>query len=103
MKNLSLLVLVAGSILIASFKLAIDRTNATSEEIEGIQIFLYSKPLNKYDVSGSVKAPFIEKDNIESRIKILIERAKKSYPSAEGIIINHTLQNAEVIRFKDTP
>jgi hypothetical protein len=101
MKKQITFALIAVSVLALSFKLAIDKTSATVEQIDGLQVFLYSKPANKYDISGSIKAPFIEKENVESRIKVLIEKAKKEYPSAEGIIINNTLKNAEVIRFKE--
>lgn len=84
-----------------SFKMSIDKTSATVSTVDGIQVFVYSKPTAKYDVSGSVKEAFITSSDNEKRIKSLVERAKDKFPSMEGIIVTNDLKNAEVIRFKD--
>jgi len=101
MKTKITLALIALSFIALSFKLAIDKTSGTVEQVEGLYVFIYSKPSSKYDVSGSVKGPFVVADNIEKRIKTLVLRVKDKYPSAEGAIITNDLSNAEAIRFKE--
>lgn len=101
MKKQITLALIAVSIIALSFKFAIDKTSATVEQIDGVQIFLFSKPTSKYDVSGTIKESIMSAENPEKRVKDLVERAKDKFPSVEGIIINSNLKNAEVIRFKE--
>lgn len=84
-----------------SFKPAIDKTNAIAETKEGLTIFHFSKPGAKYDVLGKVKLPAICSDRSDERVKILIERAKKEFPSGEAIIANDAFGIAEVIKFKE--
>ncbi len=99
-KKITIGILALG-LLAMSFRMAVDKQNATVQSVDGVQIFIFSKPTAKYDVSGNIKeATFTSSDN-EKRIKNLVERAKEKYPSVEGLIITNTLKNAEAIRFKD--
>jgi hypothetical protein len=104
-KNLIIFSLI-GTILLtltsAAFKLSeINKTAATVEQNQNISIFSYSKPIAKYDIIGSVKVPTICSDKAGDRLEILIKRAKKEFPSAEGLIINGFFGVAEVIKFKE--
>mgnify|MGYP001562527376 CR=1 FL=1 len=84
-----------------SFKMAIDKTGATVEQINGISVFAFSKPTAPYDIIGNVKVPGICSDRSDKRIDLLIERVKKDNPSANGLIINTEFGKAEAIRFKE--
>ncbi len=86
-----------------SFRIAIDRTNATVEQINGISVFAFAKPTAKYDILGTIKIKGIVKSERGGHMtKLMAEKAKAEFPSAEGIIVaTEDWERAEVIRFKD--
>ena len=85
-----------------SFKLAIDKTSASSQQVNGVYVFAYSKPVNKYDILGMVKIKgLVKNEKGPHMVELLIEAAKKDYPSGEGIIVNSEFEKAEVIKFKE--
>jgi hypothetical protein len=85
-----------------SFKLAIDKSGANVEEKSGIKVFAFSKPSNKYDVLGMVKVKGIVKNEKGPHmVELLVEYAKRDFPSGEGVIVNSEFEKAEVIKFKE--
>jgi len=85
-----------------SFKMAVDKANANVSSIDGINVFAYSKPIAKYDILGAVKVTGIVKnDRGPHMVELLVEDAKKNFPSGEAIIIGADFFKAEVIRFKE--
>lgn len=96
------MLLITGiAIALFSFKVLLNKTDATAETNNGLTIFHYSKPVSKYDILGSVKVPAICSDRSDERIKHLVERSKKDFPSGEALIVNEAFGKAEVIKFKD--
>ena len=85
-----------------SFRMANEKTSATVEQVNGINVFAYSKPTSKYDVLGMVKIKGIVKNEKGPHmVDLLVEYAKRDYPSGEAIIVNSEFEKAEVIRFKE--
>lgn len=86
-----------------SFRMAIDKTSATVEQINGISVFAFSKPTAKYDILGMVKIRGIVKSERGGHMaKLLAQKAKDEFPSGEAIIISvNEFETAEVIKFKD--
>ncbi len=86
-----------------SFRIAIDKTNATVEQINGISVFAFAKPTSKYEIIGRIKIKGIVKSERGGHLtKLMAEKAKAEYPSADGIIIaTEDWVIAEVIRFKE--
>lgn len=102
MKKLFILGIALVAIAFCSFKLAIDKSAATSEAVNGIQVFAFSKPVTKYDILGSVKIKgIVTSEKGDHMVKLFTEKAKKEYPSGEGIIVSSDFEKAEVIKFKD--
>ena len=101
MKKKIIIGILALGLVAMSFKMAIDKTNATVEQVNGISVFSFSKPTASYDVIGTVKLPGICSDRSDKRMEILINRAKNDHPSANAIIINNEFGKAEVIKFKE--
>jgi hypothetical protein len=102
MKTKITTVIVALAFIAMSFTDLIDKSAAKVDEQNGIKVFAFSKPTNKYDILGMVKVKgIVSNEKGPHMVELLINYAKKDYPSAEAIIINNEFQKAEVIKFKD--
>ena len=86
-----------------SFKMSIDKSSATAEQVNGIHVFAFSKPTAKYDILGTVKIKGIVKSERGGHMtNLLTQKAKDEFPSGEAIIIaTNEFEKAEVIRFKE--
>lgn len=102
MKKTIIFSVAAIAFIALSFKLAVDKVAATANVENGMSVFAYSKPVSKYDILGTVKIKgMVKSEKGPHMVNLLIEGAKKDYPSGEAIIVGSTFENAEVIRFKD--
>ena len=100
-KQITIGILALG-LLAMSFRMAIDKTNANAQTVNGISVFAYSKPTAKYDILGNVKVTGIVKNTKGPHmVELMVEDAKKDYPSGEAIIVGADFFKAEVIRFRD--
>jgi hypothetical protein len=72
-----------------SFKTIYDLKNSTAcvEEKKGILIFSYSKPEKKFRIIGEVKNGKMINSDHQSVGEYLTDKAKKQYPTSQGIII----------------
>lgn len=90
--------------LLFSFKTVYDLKNSTSDvqQIDGIYVFAYSQPQTAHKIIGKVK-PGLYKDSYWLMVDNIIKKTKKTYPTAEGIILKLDMNNynveAEVIEF----
>ena len=78
---------------------------STSEvlKIDGFFIFTDSKPVMPHDSLGIVELGFVSGTQYETVRNNLIKRARRTYPNADGIILNLNkkgLDNCHVIKFK---
>lgn len=83
----------------------INKADAKATQVEGVYVFIDCKPINKYTVIGEIQLSVVNSSHAhhaEGRDK-LIQRCKKRYPTAEGIVIaaDQVYMNAEVIDFVD--
>jgi len=102
MKTKITLGIMAVALLAMSFKLAIDKTNANVEQVNGIYVYAFAKPTAKYDILGTVKVKgMVSNEKGPHMVDLLTGYAKKDHPSGEAIIVNSDFEKAEVIRFKD--
>jgi hypothetical protein len=72
-------------------------------KVDGFYIFTDSKPVMLYDSLGVVDLGFVSGTQYETIRKNLIQRARKKYPTADGIILNldkKGVDNCNVIKFK---
>jgi len=77
----------------------VSKKTADVNQINGIYIFSDSKPVNEYVYLGKVKAVLTLQGQYQEVIPVLARKAKKEFPSAEGIIYIAP-ERAEVIMFK---
>ena len=57
------------------------------EQMEGLYIFTDSKPVLEYEYLGTVKATFGMDSQYQGVRDKLIKKAKKDFPSADGLIM----------------
>lgn len=80
--------------------------NATAEvdTYEGVYVFTDSKPVKEYDYLGTVKIGFtVGSGQYQDLRDKLIKKAKKEYPSCQGLLFNFKdggADKADVIKFK---
>jgi hypothetical protein len=90
------------AICLVSFIEISDHSAAKVEEKNSIKIFAYSRPISQYDILGMVKIKgMVSSEKAPHMVELLLEKCKKDFPSAEGIIINSEFEKAEAIKFKN--
>lgn len=103
MKSIANMLIAAGLIFVVlSFVEFNSSENAIGvvNQLQGLYIFTDSKPANEYEHLGTIKVKIVLYDASYSHIRnIMIKRALKEYPKAEGLIITPGV--ADVIKFKD--
>ncbi len=80
-----------------------NHSTAETLKIDGYYIFTDSKPVMAYDSLGVVDLGFVSGTHYESIRTNLINRAKKKYPTADGLILylnKKGLDKCSVIKFK---
>ena len=96
-----------------------DRAFAKVETMNGVYIFIKSKPAAPYDFLGSIELKWYEKlsklsdQNLTSAIKNItgiisfsdnlentLSEIKQKYPSADGVIFDDEMNRCEVVKFK---
>jgi len=96
-----------------------DKAIGKVETMNGIYIFIKSKPTASYDFLGSIELKWYEKlsklsdQNLTSAIKNItgivsfsdnlentLLEIKQKYPSADGVIFDDDMNRCEVVKFK---
>ena len=102
-----------------SEKKEINNNVAIVEKVNGVDIYLFSKPITKYKYMGSLDISIydriidIEKQsvqsvlnnikgflNIENNITNIILDARKQYSNFDGVIFNSDLSRCEIIEYE---
>lgn len=79
----------------------INKATAIVDQVEGIYVFVDSKPVAETNYLGSVSITFSVSGDNEELKKQLVKKAKSKYATAQAIIINSaSFDKAEVISFK---
>lgn len=61
---------------------------ATVEKIQGYYVYILSKPLQDYEVIGTVTVGSTATNGYNERRKKMIRKLSKEYPKADGIIMD---------------
>jgi len=94
------------------------KASATAQTVNGIYVFVKSKPTSRYDFLGAIELKWYDKlttldqQNLESVIHNLtgilsfrdnlvntINEVKQKYPSADGVIFDDDMGRCEAIKF----
>jgi hypothetical protein len=81
----------------------LNHSTAEVSKIEGFYIFTDSKPIMPYENLGDVDLGFVSGTQYEDIRTNLIKRARKKYPTGDGIILNLNkkgLDKCSIIKFK---
>jgi len=78
-----------------------DISFANVDKIEGVNVFVFSKPANQYDVIGSIDVKQKWSGEPKEQLKTALEKLHKDFPGADGIIFTGgNMQKADAIKFK---
>jgi hypothetical protein len=105
MKKISLGILTGLSLtLLIAFSTAtqeIKNSTAEVKQVQGLYIFTDCKPVKEVDYLGTVKVKGVVMSNKYTAMRdLLIKKAKKDFPKADGIIISDDSFEADAIKFK---
>lgn len=81
----------------------VNKKTAEVTSIQNLKIFTDCEPVMEYEYLGTVKGSMTVTGQYEPVRNVLIKKAKKEYPQAEGIIlhlVNGGIDKADVIKFK---
>lgn len=74
---------------------------AEVNQVQGVFLFMMSKPLHEYDYLGSTKIKVVWTGQPEEMINITLKKLKKDYPTADGLIFTTmNMDQADVVKFK---
>ena len=82
-----------------------EKATATVNQVQGVYIFIDSKPVTDYTYLGTVDTKGIATDNPQYTVirDKLITRIKKDWPAADGVIFSFNAggrDHADAIKFK---
>ena len=105
MKKLSVLflgvVFLATTAFTVSKALEPSKTSANVEQIQGLYLFIKSKPVLEYEYLGTCKTSITWSAKASEAINVMIKKVKKDYPSADGVIFtDENLWQGDAIKFK---
>lgn len=76
-------------------------SDATVNQMQGVYIFMYCKPVAEYTYLGSIKIKVAWSGQPEEMLNITLRKLKKDYPGADGIIFTSAqMEMIDVIKFK---
>lgn len=79
--------------------------DAKAEQVQGLFIFVKSKPTSEYEVLGTIKGPMVGSHEFDDLLNSLLKKAKKDYPQASGLLFDGAIKQTHnttvsVIKFK---
>lgn len=79
-----------------------DQAAAKVEQHDGLYVFMFSKPAAAYEVLGTIeKKGLVASGKPDEMLQLMIKKAKKDHPSAQGIIFTEVnMFKADCIKFK---
>jgi hypothetical protein len=78
-----------------------NKKTAEVEQIQGLYVFIHSKPVMEYDYLGSFTPGLVPSKNAQSIINHMIKKSKEKYPNADAIIFtDDELGKADLVKFK---
>lgn len=75
------------------------KDTAVVNQSQGFYLYVESKPVVKFEYLGTVKKGLNERYKYNKQT--LINRAKKEFPTADGLIFNDDITKADVIKLSE--
>jgi hypothetical protein len=73
---------------------------ANADQIEGVYVFIYSKPVAATEYLGTVKGGNTGFNNPDGMVTRLVRESKKKYPGTQAVIVSVDLSKADCVKFK---
>jgi hypothetical protein len=74
--------------------------DAKAEQVEGVYVFIQSKPTQATEYLGTVKGGNTGFNTPSGMVTRLVREAKKKYPATQAIIVVPDLDKADAVKFK---
>lgn len=103
LKFIAIFIIFNVVIFAASISEALKTHTVQIQQIEGMEIYIGCEPVDTFEVLGQIKAAgMVLSDKPDAMAKHMVKRAKKTYNTATGIILNlnDDLQTGKVIKHK---
>jgi len=102
MKHLLTLLLTAATLTATAQDTKPAKATATVLRMSGLYVFIQSQPVAEYEVLGTIeKGGFVMTGKAKEMAEIMLRRANKQYPNADGIIFDDLgMYKVTVIKFK---
>jgi len=104
-KLLSGIILGVSLTAFAAFKVATYEANKSTAEVEtvqGIYVFMTSKPVKEYEYLGTVKSgAVVASKDYDKLMPKMVEKAKEKFPNADAVLFkNNLVYECDAIKFK---
>jgi hypothetical protein len=77
------------------------KATAEVEQMQGLLVFIHSKPVVEFDYLGSFTPNVVPSTNAKPIINHMIKKGKEKFPTADGIIFtDDQLGKVDLIKFK---
>jgi len=105
MKKIIFSVLIVVAVGFSTNHYTSDKATATVNQVQGVYVFIDSKPVAEYTYLGTVDTKGVVTTNPQYIVirDRLIKRIKKDWPSADGVIFSFSsgsADHADAIKFK---
>ena len=79
----------------------LNKTTADVEQIQGVYVFIHSKPAMEYEYLGSFTPGMVPSKSAKPIINHMIKKGKEKFPTADAIIFtDDELGKADLVKFK---
>lgn len=87
--------------LLMGFQVAADKSTGTVDQMEGLYVFIQSKPKADFEYLGTVKKTLAWTGKPEEMLNSMLKKVKNDYPQADGIVFTSVaMDKADAVKFK---
>jgi len=77
------------------------KSTAEVEQVQGMYVFIHSKPILEYEYLGSFTPGMVPTKNAKGIVNHMIKKGKEKFPTADAIIFtDDELGKADLVKFK---
>ena len=93
--------LTAGLLAFTAREYELRKNTAETDQAQGMYLFHQARPVGEYEVLGTVKVGgMVSSVKFETCRDVLLKKAKKEYPKADGLLVDGNAFQADAIKFK---
>jgi hypothetical protein len=101
MKTIIISIILLCGIIITGMTGDNKKDTALVEQMQGVYIFILSKPAAEYNYIGSCSKSFALTGGPEEMLNSMLKKCKKDFPTADGLIFKSlSMDKADAVKFK---